>query len=42
MEKIKKLYEKCGELTSDISSHHVGAYAAQTAYSDYFVIIDID
>ncbi len=32
MEKIKKLYEKCGELTSDISSHHVGAYAAQTAY----------
>lgn len=32
MRKIKKLYEKCGELTSDISSHHVGAYAAQTAY----------
>ena len=32
MERIKKLYEKCGELTSDISSHHVGAYAAQTAY----------
>lgn len=32
MEKIKKLYEKCGELTSDISRHHVGAYAAQTAY----------
>lgn len=32
MEKIKKLYEKCGELTSDISGHHVGAYAAQTAY----------
>ena len=32
MEKIKKIYEKCGELTSDISSHHVGAYAAQTAY----------
>lgn len=32
MEKIKKFYEKCGELTSDISRHHVGAYAAQTAY----------
>lgn len=32
MEKIKKLYEKCGKLTSDISRHHVGAYAAQTAY----------
>ena len=32
MEKMKKLYEKCGELTSDISRHHVGAYAAQTAY----------
>lgn len=41
MERIKKLYQKIVNITTEIAQHHVGAYAAQSAYFFMLCMIPI-
>lgn len=41
MERIKDIYRKITDITSQISRHHVGAYAAQSAYFFMLCMIPI-
>ena len=41
MKKIKDIYQKITNIASDVSSNHVGAYAAQTAYFFMLCMIPI-
>ena len=41
MNRLKRGYAKFTEIINQVSDHHVGAYAAQTAYSVSYTHLDV-